>query len=605
MLSPDDRALLVDLLAPPEAGFRLEHAVATTFTLHLTALLPVPLGLAGADLSTSTDPLSILQAIRNYADRIDIFCQAGHVAVPAQRNDLLAFLEPMVHQVKAPRPGHLFHPKLWVLRYVDDEGDERFRLVCGSRNLTHDRAWDAAISLDGRRTLQPRKLNRPLADLLVSLPARVAAGVPDDRAARVAELADALRYVEWERPDNTFTGNDWLTFHVFGSGHSARPNMEGYRRLIVTPFLNDAGLEQAWPDGAGDCVLLSRAEELNALGSEWREWLSDHGDLRLLDENAAIPDPESDEAGLRWSLSGLHAKMYIVERNRQAHLFIGSANATDAAWGGNDEVLVEIVGRAAAYGVDAAIGATGFARVLLAHALGELVEDTAEDEIRRTFENALRELASLTYTATVEGDHEAPLLWVRSDEPVRASSTLPDDAELTVDLLTLSGQTHRPSFGTRLDHRWQLAEVEEITPFLVLRLGSGKGSSRIEVSSVVLARLVGDPADRLDRVLARRIGTPSEFLRFILLLLQLAGREGWFPESNGVGSFATFVAGDGAGVLEAVLTALATAPRTIDDIDRLVTRLGATEQGRKVLPPGWGEFWPSVTAAREHLRTRT
>jgi hypothetical protein len=83
MLSPDDRTLLVDLLAPPDAGFRLESAVATTFTLHLTALLPVPLGLAGADLSPSTDPLSILQAIRKYSDRIDVFCQAGHVSVAA------------------------------------------------------------------------------------------------------------------------------------------------------------------------------------------------------------------------------------------------------------------------------------------------------------------------------------------------------------------------------------------------------------------------------------------------------------------------------------------------------------------------------------------
>ena len=135
MLSPDDRTLLVDLLAPPDAGFRLEHAVATTFTLHLTALLPVPLGLAGADLSSSTDPLSILQAIRTYSDRIDVFCQAGHVSVPSQRNDLLAFLEPMVHQVKAPRPGHVFHPKLWVLRFANDDGEERYRLVCGSRNL--------------------------------------------------------------------------------------------------------------------------------------------------------------------------------------------------------------------------------------------------------------------------------------------------------------------------------------------------------------------------------------------------------------------------------------------------------------------------------------
>ncbi len=529
MLSPEDRTLLVDLLAPPAPGYKLEHALATTFTLDLTALLPVPLGLAGADLSTSTDPLSVLQAIRNYADLVDVFCQAGHVAVPAQRNDLLAFLEPMVHQVKAPRPGRLFHPKLWVLRFVHAKASERFRLVCGSRNLTHDRAWDTVIALEGDRRGQPRRRNHSLAAFLASLPGRVASGVVDARARRIAELADAIRYVDWEPPDGAFTDGDWLTFHVFGGASRPQPDMQGYSRLIVTPFINDEGLDSVWPDRQGDCVLLSRGEELNALGTEWREWLTDHADLRVLDDNAAIPDPESEEAGLRWSLSGLHAKLYIVERNRQSHLFIGSANATDAAWGGNDEVLVELVARTAAYGVDAAIGPSGLGRLLVPHALGDAVEETPEQELRRTFENALRELSSLTYTATVEGDHAAPVFWARSDEPLRRWSVLPPATELTVELLTLTGQPHRPSFGSRLDHRWKLSEVEEITPFLVLRLGVGTGSSRVEASSVVLARLVGDPSDRLDRVLARRIGSTSEFLRFILLLLSLAGREDWLP----------------------------------------------------------------------------
>lgn len=41
----------------------------------------------------------------------------------------------------------------------------------------------------------------------------------------------------------------------------------------------------------------------------------------------------------------------------------------------------------------------------------------AEDDLRRTLENALRLLASVTFTATVEGERETPLLWVRSDEP--------------------------------------------------------------------------------------------------------------------------------------------------------------------------------------------
>lgn len=612
MLSPDDRTLLVDLLAPPGAGFRLERAIGTTFTLHLTALLPVPLGLAGADLSTSSDPLGVLQAVRNYSDRIDIFCQAGHVSVPSQRNDLLAFLEPMVHQVKAPRPGHLFHPKLWVLRYVnDDDGEERFRLVCGSRNLTHDRAWDVVISLEGRRTLQRRAVNRPVADLLRSLTSRVPAGVPEKRAAGINELAEALRYVEWERPDNVVMDKDWLTFHVFGPGHRSRPNMDGYRRLIVTPFLNAEGLDAAWPDGAGECVLVSRAEELDAAGKEWRDWFDDHANLFVLDEGAAIPDPDSDIAGLQWSLSGLHAKLYVIERAKEAHVFVGSANTTDAAWGGNDELLVEIVGKVGTYGVQATLGSTGsgttsgFGRILLPHTLGDTPVETPEDELRRTLENALRDFAALTFTATVEGEHERPLLWVRSDESLRLPTSIPADVELTVELLTLTAQPHRPGFGARLDHRWQLSQVEEITPFLVVRLASGSGSSRVEVSSVVLARLVGDPADRLDRVLARRIGTPSEFLRFVLLLLQLAGREGWFPESQGGGLFGAFTMGDGSsGLMESVLTALTSTPGTIDDIDRLVKRLSTTEQGRQVLPPGWDDFWPSVVEARSRLGSR-
>lgn len=609
MLSPDDRALLVDILAPPEGGFRLERAVGTTFTLHLTALLPVPLGLAGADLNKSTDPLGVLQAIRNYSDRIDIFCQAGHVSAPSQRNDLLEFLGSMIHQVKAPTPGHLFHPKLWVLRYVnDDDGEERFRLVCGSRNLTHDRAWDVVISLEGRRTLQRRAVNRPVADLLTSLTSRVPTGVPAERSAGINELADALRYVEWERPDNAVQDKDWLTFHVFGPGHRKQPNLDGYRRLVVSPFLNDIGLDAAWPDGAGECVLVSRAEELDAVGQEWRDWFHQHADLRVLDEGAAIPDPDSDEAGLRWSLSGLHAKLYVVERASKAHVFVGSANTTDAAWGGNDELLVEIVGKVGTYGVQATIGPNGnagFGRILLPHSLGESPVETLEDELRRTLENALREFAALTFTATVEGEHERPLLWVRSDEPLRAPASLPPDIELTVELLTLTAQPHRPAFGARLDHRWQLSQVEEITPFLVVRLASGSGTTSVEVSSVVLARLVGDPADRLDRVLARRIGTPSEFLRFVLLLLQLAGREGWFPEGQGGGLFGAFTMGDGnSGFLESVLAALTSTPGAIDDIDRLVKRLSATEQGRNVLPPGWDEFWPSVVEARSRLGTR-
>jgi len=610
MLSPDERTLLVDLLAPPEPGFRLERAVATTFTLHLTALLPIPLALAGADLTSSPDPLSVLQAVRSYADRIDVFCQAGNVAVPAQRSDLLAFLEPMVHQVQAPGHGHLFHPKIWVLRFVGPDEEERYRLVVGSRNLTHDRAWDTVLSLDGRRTLQAKAVNRVLAEFLTSLPARVPAGVPDDRVAALADLADGLRYVEWERPDGIVDESSWLTFHIFGPGRRAKPDLSGPRRLIISPFLNAKGLEETWPDW-GDCTIISRQEQLDALNDEAREWFDGDARTFVLNETAAIPDEESTDAGLRWTLSGLHAKYYVVERNRRAHVFIGSANATDAAWGGNDEILVELVGRPRVFGVAATLGEDdengkhkgGLLPILLPHAFGEQVVETPEDALIRSLENALRDLAALTYAVTVEGDHEAPVIWARTNEPMRRADSIPDDATLSVELLTLPGQIHRPSFGTRLDHRWNLTAVEDITPFLVLRLSTGSGASAIEVSTVVLARLVGDLDDRLDRVLARHIGTPAEFLRFVLLLLQLAGREdidpGLLGQGGGFGFFGS--PDDSAGLLEAVVRALADHPAAIDDIDRLVTQLSKTEKGRSLLPAEWTTFWSEVMAARARI----
>ena len=64
MLQPDDRKLLAELLEAPD-GYRLEHAIATTFTLDLTALLTVPLGFSGTDLMIGTNKLALLQSLRH------------------------------------------------------------------------------------------------------------------------------------------------------------------------------------------------------------------------------------------------------------------------------------------------------------------------------------------------------------------------------------------------------------------------------------------------------------------------------------------------------------------------------------------------------------
>jgi hypothetical protein len=605
MLSTDQRTLLVDLLAPPAAGYRLVHAVATTFTLHLTSLIPIPLGLAGQDLSADTDPMAVLQAIQSYSSRIDVFCQAGQVAVPAKRNDLLAFIEKTVHQVAVPSPGRLFHPKLWVLGFRADDDDERFRLVCGSRNLTADRSWDAAISLEGNRTSRPQARNRPIADLLRSLPGRTVAGIEPDRTAAIEELADGLRYVEWERPEGATGDDDWLTFHVFGKGLKPKPDLSGYRRLIISPFLNNGGLDRVWPDAAGQADIISRTEQLDAVDGDWPE-LPDDSDRWVLSETASIPDEDDETAGPQWSLSGLHAKVFVVERARLAHVFIGSANATDAAWGGNDEVLVEVTGRVRDLGVDATLGIrdgttikTGLRNLLLPYVPGSGAE-LGDAELIWQLEDAVRALASLTFTARGRG--EPPTLRLSSVEPLALPATLPDGADLFIAPLTVPDRPYRPILGSPIDHTWALPEAEDITPFFSFRLSVGEGSARREVSTVVVARLIEDVPDRLDRLLARRIGTPEAFLQFLQLLLQFAADEASGSDGDGAGAVGWFGSmANCAGILESLVLALAKTPQVMDQIDRLATRLASTEQGRKVLPPGWDAVWAEFSSARARL----
>ncbi len=419
-------------------GFRLERAVATTFTLHLTALLPVPLGLAGADLQLfdrpAQHPSGDPQLLRPHRHLLP---GRARVAVPSQRNDLLAFLEPMVHQVKAPAPVTCSTPSSGCCGSSTTTGASGFASSAApatspmtGRGMSSS-AWRAAAPFS-RACCQPADRRPP------RVPGRAR---PGRRARQTARGRDQRAR---SRPSATSSGNapttsspskDWLDFHVFGPGRAGRARTwTGYRRLVVSPFLNDAGLDHVWPDGAGECVLLSRGEELNALGDRVAR-LARQTTPTFESSTRTPPSPipirtrpgcagrfpvftpsstSSSATGRRTSSS---ARRTQPMRPGAATMSCSSRSSAESAPTAFEATL-------------GAVGASGFGRILLPHTLGDAVEETAEEELRRTFENALRDLSSLTYTATVEGEHETPLLWVRSDEPlrrgVRASTRTPN-----------------------------------------------------------------------------------------------------------------------------------------------------------------------------------
>ena len=94
MLQPGNRRLLLDALRPP-AGYRLDRAVGTSYSVDLLALLTAPLAFTffdweGEDGRPTTDPLALLEAVRRNAERIHLFCQAARLKIPHSGQTLLA-----------------------------------------------------------------------------------------------------------------------------------------------------------------------------------------------------------------------------------------------------------------------------------------------------------------------------------------------------------------------------------------------------------------------------------------------------------------------------------------------------------------------------------
>jgi hypothetical protein len=580
MLPPDARTVLTDVLRPP-TGTTLDRAVGLTYALDLESALAVPLAFAGQVLRESGDPVAVMEAVRGCADRVDVFCQAGQVTVPKKGVDLLTFLEPVVHPVRRPRPGRLFHPKLWALRFRDETSDvDHARLLVMSRNLTADpTSWDVCLRLDGTigRTRQPA--NQPIVNLILHTLDMCVTAVDDDRRHGIAELADTLRYVDWERLE----GVRELAFHVLGVPGESRPDFTGARQLAVAPFCNEKGLGLTVPSRGG--TVISCQDDLDRLSDD----ALDGADVFVVNELAGITSDESgQEQGI---LTGLHAKLYVIESGYTARVLLGSANATDAAFGGNVEILAELTGTKSKLGIGALLSMEGgFGAILEPYDRGVPKEEDPDD---RTLADLVRDVAAVPLTATVERADDALAIRLSSQLPLPATA---EGFRVTAELVTRPGEAVTLVAGAPVDGSFSGLAIVDVTPFVVITAHDHRGE---KLSTVVCAQLVGDPAGRLDEVIARQIDTPEKFLRFLALLLGLAG-DATAVLGEGAGS-GTWVTTGGPGILELLMRGLVDHPAQLDDLSRLVERLKSTEQGRKVLPDGFADLWEVIDAVRRDL----
>ncbi len=610
MLDPHDRQLLLDSLRPP-AGYQVDHALATTFSLDLIALLLAPLAfslfeLREADGELAPDRMAWLDAIRRHADHLTVFCQAGQIAVPRHEQLLFGYLEDSVYPVTPPQATGVFHPKVWLLRFTATDQPVRYRLLCLSRNLTFDRCWDTFVSLDGELLDRKKAIaaNHPLGDFVAALPGMSRRQVPKPLAALIDQVQEEVRRVEFTLPD----GFDEVAFWPIGLDAKPVWPFRGRieRLLIISPFVKEPILSELTKQGS-DHVLISRLEELQGLRPKALEPFAKVYAMTDETPEEVAADVDSTLNGV--PATGLHAKIYVADDGWQGRVWTGSANATNAAYGRNVEFLVELRGKKSHCGVDAVLN-SGTKDVALSEFLQlyEPQEAVPVDKDLEALDDLLdeirRRIVALDLAAYVSEAANSYQVELRTQATKRKA--LPAGVTLRAWPVTLpeASAAIEPDVTNESVATFAGVSFESLTAFFAFEVAGKKGKATLARRFVLNLALHGAPADRKERILRYLLRDQRQVLRFILYLLGDEASQEALP----IGATAQGPSGDqGAGafgspaLFEQLVRALERSPGRLDEVHRVVSDLRATPEGQKLLPEAFEAVWEPIWAARQEL----
>lgn len=611
MLNPDSRQTLIDALRPP-LGYRLGCAVGTTYSLNLDAALTPPAAFALHSVSAERDPgdnvepIELLDAIRRHSGLFTIFFQSGQIPIPTSRK-LFTYLEGGLVPVTAPEGG-VFHPKIWALRFDKDKSESVFRMLCSSRNLTHDRSWDTMLRLDsttekGRSRIKPGGL----AEMVRALPELAIAPLEKRRAKEISRLADQLNTVKWALPAGMTAGR----FRPIGLNASSRVPFpkSADRMAVISPFLS-AGLIGRLPAARRRAALVSNAHQLgmcsDSVSAKFSEVFTLDSDASPLGDDPAVdasgkPNDEQslDDPGVPFR--GLHAKLFVFDRGEDTTILTGSANATSAAFGKNVEFLTELVGPTKRFGVESLLAEPSDGVQSLRGFLEpfELREQVGPDPIDQ-LDGIRLGIASvpLEVRATEDGSDEKFQLRFSS---AAAFPDLPDGVTWRAWPVTLDEHAASEVLGAATLDATFTTTFEGITAFLANELRLGKATTRF----VLCADLREAPANRDTRLLRILLENSERFLRYLLMLLADEDDDP-FGLAELLNAFEKDaddewrIGFDSLPLLEVMLRALAHDPARLREAHRLITDLRKATDGNDPLLDELDRIWnPIWSVAKE------
>ena len=583
MLKPTtDRLDFGDSLRPP-VGYKTEFAIGTSYSLDMESLAAV-CALLGLDIDMDSKlaqmPVHLLEAIRRSSDKFLLLCEGGQIKTPAKPNRLFSLLEDCVCEInlkdrtvngkKINKPS--FHPKFWFIKYEKPGSDPKYRMIVGSRNLTQSRDWDAGIILESVDTKDDPFLitntSTPvvLGNFIYWLAGQIrmygvaCSPVMSEKIALMRKLSNEIGHIRWKKYGKTFEGFDFHTFGFDGRNNYSDTNslFDKYHELfIITPFLSKGIMEQLSKSGLKDAwrTLITRRSELYKLTTEL---MTDFETFVLKDVIVDGEDSLSENEDAQ--RNDIHAKIYLKTRYSDSELYIGSANASERAFGGNVECLLKLYGKRRYMNAE-----------MLRHDLFgddekknpfELMEakdymQNDTDAIGDMLNSAIKDFCRAGLYAVIEGSYDVTVF----------AKTQNTDVRLYLAPMMKEQDKKRVS-GKMTWERFSLADLSQW--YILTAKHKGK-----ELTKLIKIQTENMPDERESAIFGSIVKDKNTFLEYVAFLL---GND-WltsFLENEQRKNSADFTfdkAFDTPAVYEQMLKAVATAPEKLTEIRDMMNRL--------------------------------
>ena len=528
MLNPNnDRLDYGQVLAPP-AGYALDFAVGTTYSLDLDALIGSIFAMGmneETDSEIMNNPVCLLEVLRSTGNKVAVYCEGGQTHIPRNASALYILLEKMVFSVTTAKRRSIaafpsFHPKFWLIRYKNQKEDPIYRIIVSSRNLTFDRSWDVSYYMDGHTVTTVTDKNEPVCDFLRYLLSKT----PSDdngreKAKAIRSLIKELDHVMFEPTEKEFFDYEFIpngikrqngSFYHFDETPLFQDTF--HEVFIMSPFLsggiirdfNERNTKSLINDAA--YVLITREMSLGRLKPE------DVSRFRIytlrdtvIDGETAISDNSQD-----MQKQDIHAKIYMVRKYSTTDLYLGSLNASHNAVYGNVEFMIRLRAKnrylnldkltESIFGKEKDGSDNPFQEITLKNAM-----INEEDERINAFKTVIKEISRMNLRAFAEKEDHG-LYNVK----VQFGSLDTKGFQITVTPL-LSKRSEELS-----EEVWFTGlEVLQLSEFYVISVSDGEQT----IERVLIISTEGLPDDREKAVVSSVISNRDHFYRYIAFLL--------------------------------------------------------------------------------------